>query len=101
MLLEVVGLRVPEPLVLVRPPGNFTKWFGSKGDQDFTTLLLALDQPGSLEGLEVLGHSIQRRIERSSNVEKAGWPFRCELPDDRASRGMRDRRQDIGKMVHA
>lgn len=56
MLLKPIEARVPESLVLMYPSRDFPKRFRSERDKHFTSLLLALDQPGSLKELEVFGH---------------------------------------------
>jgi hypothetical protein len=47
MLLKLIETFVPEPLVLMHPSRNLTKWFPSKGDKDLTTLLLAFNESGA------------------------------------------------------
>jgi hypothetical protein len=42
----------------MHPSRNLTKWFPSKGDKDLTTLLLAFNESGSFEHLEVLRHRV-------------------------------------------
>ena len=51
MLLKLIETFVPEPLVLMHPSRYLPKWFTSKRDKHFTTLLLALDQSCSFEEL--------------------------------------------------
>ena len=58
MLLKLIETLVPEPLVLMHPSRNLTKWFPSEGDKDLTALLLAFNESGSFEHLEVLRHSV-------------------------------------------
>ena len=58
MLLELIETFVPEPLVLMHPSRNLTKRFTSKRDEDFAALLLAFNESGSFEQLEMLRHRV-------------------------------------------
>lgn len=100
MVFELVELRVPESLIVVNPPCDFSQRLGPKRDQNFAASPLALDQSSSLEDLEVLRYRVQRRIERFGDIEKPGWPVRRELSNDGASRRMRDGRQHTVQLIH-
>jgi len=44
MPLELIELAGPEPLVVVHPTGDLPQWLAAKRDEDFASLLPALDE---------------------------------------------------------
>ena len=83
----------------MHPSRYLPKRFTSKRDEDFAPLLLAFNQPGSFEQLQVLGHRVQSRVERLRDIQESGRSV-CELPDDRSPSRVGNGCQHIGQLIH-
>jgi len=100
MLLELIELAGPEPLVVVHPTGDLPQWLAAKRDEDFASLLPALDEASAFEQLEMLRHRIERRVERFRDIEESRRSLRRESSNDRPARRVSDRREYIRELVH-
>src|SRR5437588_4018295 len=83
----------------MHPPRNLPEGFTSKGYVNFSPLLPALNEARSFEQLQVLGHSVERRIERLRDIEKSRRSV-CQLPNNGSPSRVRNGRQHISQLIH-
>ena len=64
MALERIETPAPETFVAVHPLGHLAQRLGAQADEDLPPALVALDEAGPLEQLEVFGHGVERGVEQ-------------------------------------
>ena len=84
----------------MHPPRNLPEGFTSKRYVNFAPLLPALNEARPFEQLQVLAHSVERRIERFRDIEKSRRSV-CQLPNNGSPSRVRNGCQHISQLIHS